>query len=110
SQHLAEGGRSVSDSLFPGLDDLPPDRARQFEDVCDRFEAAWKTGAAPCIADFLEGWTEPARSLLLRELVLLDDECRRQRGQTSDELYRDLVGFDPRWLRPGLAVNGQAGE
>ncbi len=97
----------MSDSLFSGMAALPPDRARQIEHVRNRFEAAWKTGSPPRLADFLDGWTEPERSLLLHQLVLLDVAFRRQRGETSDEPYRGLVGFDPRWLRPVPAVNGE---
>ncbi len=93
----------MSDSLS-GVEALPPERARQIDDVCNRFEAAWKAGAPPCLEDFLDAWMEPERSVLLRELVLIDVDYRRQRGETSDEPYRGLAGFDPRWLQDPPAV------
>jgi serine/threonine protein kinase/tetratricopeptide (TPR) repeat protein len=86
-------------------DNLPPERGRQIDLVCQRFEAAWKSGTPPRIADFLDGWTKPERVLLLRQLVLIDVAYRRQRGETSDELYHDFTDFDPRWLGP--VVNGE---
>jgi WD40 repeat protein len=61
-------------------DDLPVDLARQVNQVCNRFEAAWKTGPAPELEDFLTEVADPGRSALLRELLVLDVHYRRQRG------------------------------
>ena len=54
--------------------------ALRIEQACDHFEAAWKAGAAPRIEDCLDGWTEPERSALLRELIYLDLYYRRIRA------------------------------
>jgi WD40 repeat protein len=48
--------------------------------VCNRFEAAWKTGPAPRLEDFLAEVADSGRSALLRELLVLDVHYRRQRG------------------------------
>jgi hypothetical protein len=57
---------------------VPPAQARQMEDVCNRFEAAWQTGDPPRIEDFVEGWNGEARFTLQRELIALDTEYRRR--------------------------------
>jgi tetratricopeptide (TPR) repeat protein len=54
--------------------------ARQIDQACDRFEAAWKAGRRPDAADFLDIISERARSVLLRQLLLLDWEYRRRAG------------------------------
>jgi serine/threonine protein kinase len=56
--------------------------AVRIDDVCNRFEAAWKTGP-PRIEDFVEGWHGEDRAALLRELALLDQDYRRKRGEAS---------------------------
>jgi WD40 repeat protein len=57
-----------------------PPLAWRIDQVCNRFEVAWRTGT-PRIEDFLEGWGEPQRGALLRELVLIDLDYRRARGE-----------------------------
>jgi WD40 repeat protein/tRNA A-37 threonylcarbamoyl transferase component Bud32 len=56
--------------------------ARRVDEVCDRFEIAWREGQQPCIEDYLGDASEPERSALLWELILLDIHYRRQRGET----------------------------
>jgi WD40 repeat protein len=51
------------------------------DQVCTQFEIAWKDGGQPRIEDFLGDATEPERSALLYELVLLDAHYRRGRGE-----------------------------
>jgi serine/threonine protein kinase/WD40 repeat protein len=50
--------------------------------VADRFEAEWKIGQPPCIADYLHDMVGEKRSVLLRELVKIDLERRRKAGET----------------------------
>jgi WD40 repeat protein len=57
-----------------------PPLAWRIDQVCNRFELAWRTGA-PQVEDFLEGWAEPERGALVRELVLIDLDYRRARGE-----------------------------
>jgi WD40 repeat protein/tRNA A-37 threonylcarbamoyl transferase component Bud32 len=73
--------------------DLPPDdatlsadQARRVDQVCDRFEAAWKaagpTGKRPQIEEALQEASDHDRATVLRELILLDLFYRRQHGET----------------------------
>jgi tetratricopeptide (TPR) repeat protein/tRNA A-37 threonylcarbamoyl transferase component Bud32 len=59
-------------------------RARPSERVdaaCDRFEAAWRVGGEPHIEDYLAEADEADRQALLGELVALERELRRRRGE-----------------------------
>jgi serine/threonine protein kinase len=79
----------VSDPL--PLARLSPAEARHIDQTCDRFEAAWKAGPRPDPAAFLAGAAGPARSALLRQLLLLDWDYRRRAGddpRTGDYLAR----------------------
>src|SRR5215213_1615490 len=48
--------------------------------VADRFDAAWREHPHPPLADFLSG-TDGDRLQLLKELVKVDLEYRRRRGE-----------------------------
>src|SRR4051812_13235641 len=63
---------------------LSPAEARQVDRACDRFEAAWQAGPPPQPEDYLEAVAEPARSALLRQLLLLDWDYRRRAGEHPD--------------------------
>jgi WD40 repeat protein len=56
--------------------------AYRLDQVCDRFETAWKEGPPPQLEAFLADTPEPARTALLRELIALDLTYRRG---TADE-------------------------
>lgn len=53
----------------------------EIDQQCLAFENAWKTGEPPAIERFLEEVPEAERAALLRELLLIDVACRRQRGE-----------------------------
>jgi serine/threonine protein kinase len=55
--------------------------------LCDEFERAWKDGAAPDIADYLQKLVESSRPKALRELLNVELELRQIRGEspTTDE-------------------------
>jgi tRNA A-37 threonylcarbamoyl transferase component Bud32 len=77
----------MSQSLPSRSETLPPELAERLDQVCDRFEAAWKAGRRPQIEEHLEGVPEDERIPLLQELVLLDAHYRRLAGdnpQTDD--------------------------
>jgi hypothetical protein len=50
-------------SAVPGkrTEDLPPMQVRRPDQVCDRFEAAWKAGQRPRLEDFLGDTPEAGR-------------------------------------------------
>jgi formylglycine-generating enzyme required for sulfatase activity/serine/threonine protein kinase len=83
---------------------LPPELGRRIDEVCNRFEAAWRAGPPPRLEDFLADWQGPERLALLRELVLLDADYRRTAGQHfSPEHYRGCFpDLDPTWLAEAL--------
>jgi tetratricopeptide (TPR) repeat protein/tRNA A-37 threonylcarbamoyl transferase component Bud32 len=67
-------------SDIPLLPSLSPAEARQIDQTCDCFEAAWKAGQRPRPEAYLGTAGEPERSTLLRQLLLLDWDYRRQAG------------------------------
>jgi serine/threonine-protein kinase len=70
------------------------------DQVCTAFEAAWKAGRRPRIEDFLPGGPAAERAALLRELVPLEAEYRRQAGEQpqAEEYLRRFPGLDTAWL------------
>ena len=60
---------------------LSPAEARQIDQTCDRFEAAWKAGPRPHPEEYLGAAGGPVRSALLRQLLLLDWDYRRRAGE-----------------------------
>jgi tRNA A-37 threonylcarbamoyl transferase component Bud32 len=73
-------------------------QARQVDEVCRRFEAAWKAGRRPRIEEFLEEVPAPRRPALVRELVGLEIDYRRLAGEEPrPEDYRErfpALGFE----------------
>jgi hypothetical protein len=65
-------------------DEFSPSQFLWLDDVCDRFEAAWKAGGDVRIEDYLGTASEPLRSALLRELLLVDLEYRTETGERPD--------------------------
>ena len=61
---------------------LPLPLARQVEAAYQRFESAWRAGQRPLIEDHLGSLPEPARTVLLPELLELELSCRRRAGET----------------------------
>jgi hypothetical protein len=66
---------------------LPPEVGLRLDEVCDRFEEAWRGavrqgGQPPRIEDYLEGVSEAERPVFLRELVHLDVKYRQKRKET----------------------------
>jgi WD40 repeat protein/predicted Ser/Thr protein kinase len=84
---------------------LPESLARLVDQVCSRFEAAWKSGERPRVEDFLGDEPEPARSALLRELIFLEAYYRRARGEDFqlEEYQARFRLSDVAWLAAWLA-------
>lgn len=55
--------------------------ARSINEACERYESAWREGCRPRIEDTLAGVPQPGRAALFRELLLLELELRRVRGE-----------------------------
>jgi len=60
--------------------------------VCDRFEELLRDGKQPRIEDFLNETTEPDRSALLRELLVLEMAYRRRNAETPA-----MADYSPRF-------------
>jgi WD40 repeat protein/predicted Ser/Thr protein kinase len=90
----------VSEGPAPTAESLPESLARRVDQVCNRFEAAWKTGTPPRLEDFLSDAPGPERAALLRELVPLEVYYRRARGEDCrpEEYQARFPGLDPAWL------------
>ena len=63
---------------------LPPSQARRVDAACRCFEADWRAGRAPQIEQYLGGVEGLERAALLRELLALELELRRDRGERPD--------------------------
>jgi hypothetical protein len=97
-------------SEVPALDPegVSESLARQVDQACNRFEAAWKGGGQPRLEDFVGAAPGPERAALLRELVPLDVYYRRARGQDcgTDDYRARFPDLNPVWLAeaPGNIV------
>ncbi len=77
----------------------------QIDAACDRFEAAYQAGESPDLAAYLAEVPAGARVPLFRNLLSLDIEYRRRRGEHPDlksyrERFPDLADVD----RAGVPV------
>src|SRR5213592_2519934 len=55
--------------------------ARQIDEVCDQFEAAWSQGSPPKIEEFLLDLKQIERLPLVAELLLLEVYFRQRAGE-----------------------------
>src|SRR5690348_9370888 len=67
----------------------------RIDERCDEFESVWRRGERPSIPDFIRPEDQPHRDRLFCELLLVDLECRRSRGEQPSELdyVREFPGF-----------------
>ena len=70
----------MSDETDSNGASLPLAALERIESVCLQFEAAWKEGHKPRIEDYLGAAQGPERRELLRQLLLLDEDYRRQQA------------------------------
>ncbi len=83
---------------------LSADQAKRLDEVCDRFEAAWKAAGAagpqPRLEEFLPPGPDGDRPLALRELIHLDVYYRRGRGEKPQlgEYRERFPDLDDAWL------------
>jgi serine/threonine protein kinase len=77
-----EPGSGALDAQAASSDDsLPLESQLRLERLCTAFEQAWKLGQPTTIESILVDSEEPWRSTLLRELLVLDVDYRRRRGE-----------------------------
>jgi serine/threonine protein kinase len=86
---------------------LPPSVLRRLDALCERFEDAWQVGQRPRIDDYLSEAEEPERDRLLRELIALDIDYRRQLGEKPEahDYHQWLPSLDERWLERLTGAN-----
>ena len=68
-------------STDPLRETLSTESLVRINQVCEKFEAAWKRGERPKIEDYLEGAEGNERTWLLRELLGLEIDYRRGNGE-----------------------------
>jgi serine/threonine protein kinase/Flp pilus assembly protein TadD len=75
---------------------LCPAEARHIDRTCDHFEAAWKAGSRPDPREYVGAAAGAMRSVLLRQLLLLDWDYRRRAGDAPqpDDYHARFPG-DP---------------
>ncbi len=62
-------------------DTVPLSLIRRVNTACERFEAAWRAGRPSTIEESLQGVDDPDRPAFLIELIALELELRRSRGE-----------------------------
>lgn len=72
-------------------------RSDRIDVVCDRFEAACRSGERPALEDYLRQVDPAERSDLLRQLLPLEIEYRRARGESPplQEFLERFAAFQP---------------
>jgi serine/threonine-protein kinase len=77
--------------------------SERVDEACDQFEAAWRGGLEPRIEDYLAEADETDRPALLGELIALERELRRRRGeQPWAKEYLDRFPEHARMIRAAL--------
>jgi len=71
----------MSKDLPPDNNSLPLAAEERIDEICLRFEDAWRTGDQPRVETYLEGIPEPQRSLLFQELLRLELYYQQQSGR-----------------------------
>ena len=88
-----------------GYGQLPGELAQYVDDVCDRFDEAWRAGPQPNMEDYLAGAPGAARPVLLRELILIEMPHRRRAGRPArpEDYQSRFPEIDNDWLAAALA-------
>ncbi len=96
--------------------DLPSEAARRIDDLCDRFEAAWRSDASvpPVIEDFWSlawetGLSKTEMPVLLKELVILDLKYKQHAGLSDtvnlEAYFTRFPGCRP-WIAEAFQIAG----
>jgi WD40 repeat protein/serine/threonine protein kinase/tetratricopeptide (TPR) repeat protein len=98
-------GLIMSDESTSARAELPLDVLDAVDRICDRFEAAWRSGARPRIADYLGEVAEAYRPALARDLLAAERDARRRLGERPDGA--EYAASDPEladWIGALLAA------
>jgi WD40 repeat protein len=93
----------------PVTDSLPLALALRVDEICLRFEDAWKaepdSGRRPALEECLADSPEPERSVLAGELIRLDVCYRRQKGEAprAEDYAAVFPAGPPHWLAEAVA-------
>jgi serine/threonine protein kinase len=99
----------MDDSRSPGARGRPTRLSERVDEACDRFEAAWRAGSAPRIEDYLAEAAAADRAALLGELVALERELRRCRGERVDpQEYRDRFPEDRQLVHEAFGASSSS--
>jgi WD40 repeat protein len=84
--------------------------SERVDELCDRFEAAWRAGHAPRIEDYLADADETDRHALRDELVTLERELREttQLGAQADTVAYGTAA-EAATIAPGASTTPQSG-
>jgi eukaryotic-like serine/threonine-protein kinase len=79
--------------------DMGATRMQRVNQVCNRFEAAWRSGERPNLAEHLASAPAQEQPVLARMLIELDVDYRRMHGETPQAGdYRSILPFEATWL------------
>src|SRR5262245_11454017 len=95
----------MSPAAEPGRASDPAALTRAVDQVCDRFEAAWRSGQRPRLEALLAAVPEPDQPDLLRELLPIEVDYRRAEGEDcqAEEYRARFPELEPAWLAEVLA-------
>ena len=89
---------------------LPLGAVERIDDVCDRFEAAWKAGQRPQIDDYLIAEAGPERDALLRELRRVTDHYQTRVNSVPPSPLCSLGSLRERLSAAGYQILGELGR
>jgi serine/threonine-protein kinase len=93
----------------PDLSGLSATLIEHMDEICDRFDGAWKDGLRPRIEEYLGEEGEPGRSVLLHELLAAEIQWRRRLGERPQrEEYRERLAAHSSVVDAAFEGNGTA--
>ncbi len=83
---------------------LPIAALERIDDLCAEFEQKWQSNEPPSIESLLAGEVAPIeRDALLAELIVLEVDYRRRRGETpTEQEYLDRFPEDAKAIHDAL--------
>jgi WD40 repeat protein/tRNA A-37 threonylcarbamoyl transferase component Bud32 len=94
----------------PLLSPLPLDAVERVDEVCDRFEAAWRAGQQPQIDEYVTGQAGPERDALLRELRRVADHYRSRTAPAAAPIDNGVKPLRDRLISAGYEILGELGR